>query len=69
MNATNKVGAVGFIPFIGELFYPVTLIRVNPENNEPIRGENNLCIKCKAGKNFIFIFLLAHKIIIVVFLK
>ncbi|VVC40326.1 Hypothetical protein CINCED_3A021573 [Cinara cedri] len=50
MNTTNKVGAVGFIPFIGEPFYPVTLIRVNPETNEPIRGKNNLCIKCKAGE-------------------
>ncbi|XP_022179377.1 long-chain fatty acid transport protein 4-like [Myzus persicae] len=50
MNTTNKVGAVGFIPFIGEKFYPVTLIRVDPDTNEPIRGENNLCIKCKVGE-------------------
>lgn len=52
VNATNKVGAVGFIPFIGEVFYPVTLIRVDPETNEPIRGRDNLCIKCKPGKKF-----------------
>jgi len=50
VNTTNKVGAVGFIPFIGEPFYPVTLIRVDPNTNEPIRGENNLCIKCEVGK-------------------
>ncbi|XP_050054635.1 long-chain fatty acid transport protein 4-like isoform X1 [Aphis gossypii] len=50
MNTTNKVGAVGFIPFIGEPFYPVTLIRVDPDTNEPIRGKNNLCIKCKVGE-------------------
>lgn len=50
VNATNKVGAVGFIPLIGELFYPVTLIRVDPDTNEPIRGKDNLCIKCKPGK-------------------
>jgi len=47
------VGAVGFIPFIGEPFYPVTLIRVDPDTNEPIRGKDNLCIKCKVGKNLI----------------
>ncbi|XP_060863150.1 long-chain fatty acid transport protein 4-like isoform X1 [Metopolophium dirhodum] len=50
MNTTNKVGAVGFIPFIGEPFYPVTLIRVDPDTNEPIRGKNNLCIKCQVGE-------------------
>lgn len=50
VNTANKVGAVGFIPFIGEPFYPVTLIRVDPDTNEPIRGENNLCIKCQVGK-------------------
>ncbi|KAE9544580.1 hypothetical protein AGLY_000122 [Aphis glycines] len=50
MNTTNKVGAVGFIPFIGEPFYPVTLIRVDPDTNEPIRGKYNLCIKCKVGE-------------------
>jgi solute carrier family 27 fatty acid transporter 1/4 len=44
------VGAVGFIPFIGEPFYPVTLIRVEPDTNEPIRGANHLCIKCEVGK-------------------
>jgi len=52
VNTANKVGAVGFIPFIGEPFYPVTLIRVDPDTNEPIRGKNNLCIKCKVGKIF-----------------
>lgn len=50
VNPTNKVGAVGFIPLIGEMFYPVTLIKVDLETNEPIRGENNLCIKCNVGK-------------------
>lgn len=56
VNSTNKVGAVGFIPFIGELFYPVSLIRVDPETNEPIRDVNNLCIKCKVGKILISFF-------------
>lgn len=55
VNTTNKVGAVGFIPFIGQSFYPVTLIRVDPDTNEPIRGKNNLCIRCKAGKILIII--------------
>jgi len=54
VNTANKVGAVGFVPFIGEPFYPVTLIRVDPDTNEPIRGKNNLCIKCEVGKILVF---------------
>ncbi|XP_050545913.1 long-chain fatty acid transport protein 1-like isoform X3 [Daktulosphaira vitifoliae] len=49
MNATNKIGAVGFIPIIAQLFYPITLIKVDPVTNEPLRGSNNLCIECEIG--------------------
>ncbi|XP_050545912.1 long-chain fatty acid transport protein 4-like isoform X2 [Daktulosphaira vitifoliae] len=50
MNATNKIGAVGFIPIIAQLFYPITLIKVDPVTNEPLRGSNNLCIECEIGE-------------------
>lgn len=50
VNGYNKMGAVGYVPWFAVPFYPVTLIKVDSETNEPIRGENGLCIACKAGK-------------------
>lgn len=47
MNAEGKVGAVGYIPYIARPFYPVGLIKCDPETCEPIRDQNGLCIPCK----------------------
>ncbi|XP_050433649.1 long-chain fatty acid transport protein 4-like [Adelges cooleyi] len=50
MNIANKVGSIGFIPLIAQPFYPLNLLRIDPITNEPIRGKDNLCIKCKVGE-------------------
>lgn len=55
VNGYNKMGAVGYIPWFAVPFYPVTLIKVDSETNEPIRGEDGLCIRCKPGYMFLFL--------------
>lgn len=50
LNGYNKMGAVGYVPWFAVPFYPVTLIRADTETSEPIRGEDGLCIGCKAGE-------------------
>uniref|UniRef100_A0A8D8VB01 long-chain-fatty-acid--CoA ligase n=1 Tax=Cacopsylla melanoneura TaxID=428564 RepID=A0A8D8VB01_9HEMI len=55
MNADGKVGAVGYIPYIAIPFYPVGLIRCDPETSEPIRKDNGLCIPCKEDEPGILI--------------
>ncbi|RZF38777.1 hypothetical protein LSTR_LSTR008147 [Laodelphax striatellus] len=55
MNGYNKIGAVGYVPWFAVPVYPVTLVKADPETNEPIRGENGLCIKCKTGEPGILI--------------
>lgn len=49
MNIDNKIGAVGFVPLFAGSLYPVTLLRVDEETGEPIRGPDGLCIRCKPG--------------------
>ncbi|KAI5712827.1 hypothetical protein M8J75_011500 [Diaphorina citri] len=55
MNADGKVGAVGYIPYIAIPFYPVGLIKCDPETSEPIRNKDGLCIPCKAEEPGILI--------------
>ncbi|XP_053209869.1 long-chain fatty acid transport protein 4-like isoform X2 [Panonychus citri] len=48
INFTGKVGAIGFLSmivpkFLVRIFYPLTIIKVNVETGEPIRGEDGLC--------------------------
>jgi hypothetical protein len=50
-NLDSKIGAVGSLPnFIPQKFFPVAIIRMDDQNEEPIRDENGLCIRCDAGK-------------------
>ncbi|CAL7934303.1 unnamed protein product [Xylocopa violacea] len=55
VNIDNKVGAVGFVPLYAGSLYPVTLIRVDEETGEPMRGPNGLCIRCKPGDPGVFV--------------
>jgi len=50
VNTDNKVGAIGFVSRIIPAVYPISIIRVDPENGEPIRNAKGLCIPCKPGE-------------------
>lgn len=56
VNIDNRVGAVGFVPRFAGNLYPVTLLRVNEETGEPIRGPEGFCIPCKPGTLIVTIF-------------
>ena len=54
VNLENKVGAVGFLSvifpdFLHERLLPLSVIKVNKDTMEPIRGTDGLCIKTKPG--------------------
>ncbi|XP_076351947.1 long-chain fatty acid transport protein 4-like isoform X1 [Tachypleus tridentatus] len=50
INIDGKVGSVGFISQIFGTFYPVILVRVDPDTAEPLRDKDGLCITCKPGE-------------------
>lgn len=51
VNVDNTVGAVGFVPSIlPKSLHPVGIIRVNPENCEPIRGPDGFCIRAEPSE-------------------
>uniref|UniRef100_F7B684 Very long-chain fatty acid transport protein n=1 Tax=Ciona intestinalis TaxID=7719 RepID=F7B684_CIOIN len=49
MNTENVTGSCGFISVIAPTIYPVTLLKVD-EDQELVRDKNGLCIKCKPGE-------------------
>uniref|UniRef100_A0A8C8RRJ3 Arachidonate--CoA ligase n=1 Tax=Pelusios castaneus TaxID=367368 RepID=A0A8C8RRJ3_9SAUR len=49
-NFDNNVGSCGFNSRILPGIYPVTLMRVDEETMELIRGPDGLCIRCKPGE-------------------
>lgn len=49
VNGWNYPGACGYIPWFARPFYPVALIKVDENTNEPIRGPDGLCIPCETG--------------------
>ncbi|XP_049835547.1 long-chain fatty acid transport protein 1-like [Schistocerca gregaria] len=50
INTDNTEGAVGFIPRYAWFLYPVSLIRIDEETEEPLRDKNGYCIPCKPGE-------------------
>ncbi|XP_015795361.1 long-chain fatty acid transport protein 4 [Tetranychus urticae] len=60
VNVDHKAGACGFISQIlpgalTDLFYPVSIIKVDEITGEPIRSSNGLCIRCRAGDSGEFV--------------
>ncbi|XP_025016716.1 long-chain fatty acid transport protein 4 isoform X2 [Tetranychus urticae] len=54
INITGKPGAIGFLTmiipdFIVKIFYPLTIIKVDVETGEPIRGSDGLCQSVGSG--------------------
>ncbi|BES89461.1 AMP-Hypothetical protein enzyme [Nesidiocoris tenuis] len=60
-NLDNKVGAVGCLPqFLPKFLFPMAIIRIDPETDEPIRGANGLCIRCDIDEPGMFVGLIKN---------
>lgn len=46
----NKEGSCGFISRIIPAVYPVALIKIDEQTNEPVRDEDGLCVPCQGGE-------------------
>ncbi|XP_014241638.1 long-chain fatty acid transport protein 1-like [Cimex lectularius] len=55
INAWNKIGAVGYVPWFARRFHSAELVLVNEETKEPLRNSQGFCQKCKPGQPGIFI--------------
>ncbi|KAL4219699.1 hypothetical protein ACF0H5_022269 [Mactra antiquata] len=49
INFDNRVGACGFTSMIAPFMYPVTLIKVDEDNNI-VRDSNGVCVRAKPGE-------------------
>ena len=43
LNTTGKVGAVGYLSVLVPAAYPLKIIRIDPDTNEPVRNSSGLC--------------------------
>ena len=43
LNTTGKVGAVGYLSVLVPAAYPLKIIRIDPDTNEPVRNSFGLC--------------------------
>ncbi|KAK7895839.1 hypothetical protein WMY93_021164 [Mugilogobius chulae] len=50
LNYTDEVGPIGRASYFNKLSMPFELLRYDPQQYEPIRSENGLCIKAKTGE-------------------
>ena len=55
VNTDNTAGSCGFISLIIPSIYPVSLIKLDEETNEPLRDENGLCVHCTGGESGEFV--------------
>ena len=54
VNYNNTVGACGFVSLIAPFLYPVTLIKVDEDNNI-VRDSHGVCVKAKPGESWLCI--------------
>jgi fatty-acyl-CoA synthase len=45
-NVEGKLGAIGRIPAFLAHRFPVALVKLDPEQGEPVRGETGFCVRC-----------------------
>jgi fatty-acyl-CoA synthase len=49
-NVEGKVGAIGRAPSFLAHRFPLALVRSDPATQEPVRGADDLCIRCDTGE-------------------
>ena len=49
-NVEGKPGAIGRIPKFLAHRFPVSLVRIDPDTSEPVRGADGLCVSCPTGE-------------------
>ena len=49
VNIDSKAGACGFVSEIAPAIYPVTIIKVDPDTGEIVRGADGLAVRTKPG--------------------
>ncbi|XP_073980024.1 long-chain fatty acid transport protein 4-like isoform X3 [Rhodnius prolixus] len=60
-NLDNTIGAVGSLPrCLPEFLFPLAVIRIDPETEEPVRGKDGLCIRCKTDESGMFVGLIKN---------
>jgi fatty-acyl-CoA synthase len=50
-NAEGKMGSVGRVPPFLVHRYPIALLRLDPVSEQPLRGADGLCMKCRSGEH------------------
>ena len=45
-NVEGRPGAIGRVPGFLSHRFPVALVRCDPDTNQPLRGEDGLCVRC-----------------------
>uniref|UniRef100_A0AAV2LT48 long-chain-fatty-acid--CoA ligase n=1 Tax=Knipowitschia caucasica TaxID=637954 RepID=A0AAV2LT48_KNICA len=50
INYAGKIGAIGRVNFIHAKLFPFVLIKYDTERDEPLRGEDGLCLKAPKGE-------------------
>ncbi|KAK9510027.1 hypothetical protein O3M35_004900 [Rhynocoris fuscipes] len=60
-NLDNTIGAVGSLPkCLPQFLFPLAIVRVDPETEEPIRGKDGLCIRCEPNEPGMFVGLIKN---------
>lgn len=61
-NIDGKIGAIGCLPrCIPMSLYPMAIVKVDEETNQPIRNEKGHCIRCKSGEPGMLIGIISEK--------
>ena len=50
VNNRNRVGAIGYIPWIARLIYPVRIVAFDHSTEQPLRGADGRCIDATEGE-------------------
>lgn len=55
INTDNREGSCGFVSLLFPSIYPVCLIKLDEETNQPIRDANGMCVHCQPGESGEFV--------------
>ena len=49
-NTTGKIGAIGYLPWLLRLIYPVKIVKYDKDTGKLIRNDQGLCQECKSDE-------------------